>query len=632
MTFSQLAFKNVSQNMRAYGAYFLSSAFSVMVFFLYALFIYHPHIIDGEGVPSPVRTGMITAEFIIYFFSFFFIFYAVSSFLKIRNKEFGIFIMHGMTKLQLVRMIFIENMLVGMSALVAGIGVGLLFGKLFFMLASTVMHLHNLPFYMPWQAMKVTTIVFFVLFFIVSFMTSVFVQSRKIIALLKGNKKVKKEPKSSIVLSLLAAFLLITGYTLSITAYPASVMLLLFPVTMIVMIGTYFLYTQLSVFLLKVLKKRKHIYWKKTNLLSFSLLAYRVKDNARMFFMVTIVSTVAFCAIGTFAAFLKVQKSETMRNIPFAFNFLTYNEHQEQKEQYECDIEAAFKKEDVMYEKVGVQLKFQSVPNEEELAVIINESDYNVLAKKLGYETVKLKGNEAARVPSFGLEGEMAAQAKDITVKLTESGQDIYVAYVMRYNIFSGGVFPGKIYVVSNEMYEQVTASPQTASYTAYEVQNWENTQEVAKQLEKTLYEDGQYEFSSRITTYEAIQKSTGIMLFIGLFVGAIFYLSAVSFLYFRLFTDLETDAKYYETLMKLGMNEVEMKRIMTVQMGALFFIPFVVAAIHTSVAYTALQKIFISGILSSSIFVIGSFLVVHTCCFFILRRSYFLQLKRRIM
>lgn len=632
MTFSQLAFKNVSQNVRAYGAYYLSSTFSVMVFFLYALFIYHPHIANGESVPGAVRQGMITAEFIIYFFSFFFIFYAVSSFLKMRNKEFGIFVMHGMTKFQLVRMIFIENMLVGMSALVTGIGAGLLFGKLFFMLASTMMHLHNLPFYMPWQAMKVTIIVFFVLFFIVSFITSLFVQSRKIITLLKGNRKAKKEPKSSIVLSLLAAFLLITGYTLSITAHPASVMLLLFPVTIIVMIGTYLLYTQLSMFLLKVLKKRKHIYWKKTNLLSFSLLAYRVKDNARMFFMVTIVSTVAFCAIGTFAAFLNVQKSETMKNVPFAFNFITYNEHQEQKEQYERDIEATFKKEDVTYEKMETKLKFQSVPDEEELVVMMNESDYNTFAKKLGYETVRLKGNEAARVPSFGLEGEMADRAKGKTVQLTESGQNIYVAHVMRHNIFSGGTFLGEIYVVSNEMYEQITASPQTASYTAYEVQNWENTQEVAKQLEKILYEDGQYEFSSRITTYEAIQKSTGIMLFIGLFVGIIFYLCAVSFLYFRLFTDLETDAKYYETLMKLGMNEGEMKRIMTVQMGFLFFIPFVVAAIHTSIAYTALQKVFISGILSSSILVIGSFLVIHTCCFFILRRSYFLQLKRRIM
>lgn len=632
MTFSQLAFKNVSQNVRAYGAYYLSSTFSVTVFFLYALFIYHPHITNGEGVPGAVRQGMITAEFIIYFFSFFFIFYAVSSFLKMRNKEFGIFVMHGMTKLQLVRMIFIENMLVGISALATGIGVGLLFGKLFFMLASAVMQIHNLPFYIPWQAMKITTIVFFILFFVVSFITSLFVQSRKVIALLKGNRKAKKEPKSSIILSLLAALLLTTGYTLSITAHAGSVMFLLFPVSIIVIIGTYFLYTQLSVFILRVLKKRKYIYWKKTNLLSFSLLAYRVRDNARMFFMVTIVSTVAFCAIGTFAAFLNVQKSETIKNVPFAFNFITYNEHQGQKEQYEREIETTFKKEDVTYEKVEAKVKFQSAVKENNLVTILNESDYNTFAKKLGYETVVLKGNEAARVPSFGLEGNMASELKGEKIQFIESGQEIRVARVMKHNIFSGGAFPGKIFVVSNDMYERVIGSPQTANYTGYEVADWEDTTDVAIQLETKLFQKWQYEFSSRITTYEAIEKATGIMLFIGLFVGTIFYLCAVSFLYFRLFTDLESDAKYYETLMKLGMNEGEMKQIMTVQMGSLFFVPFIVAAIHTSVAYIALQKVFISGILLSSLLVIGSFLLIHTCCFFILRRSYFLQIKKRIM
>lgn len=67
-------------------------------------------------------------------------------------------------------------------------------------------------------------------------------------------------------------------------------------------VGTYFFYTQLSVFLLKMFKKNKRFYWNHTRLITISDLAYRMKDNARMFFMVTIVSTVAFCAIGTLSA------------------------------------------------------------------------------------------------------------------------------------------------------------------------------------------------------------------------------------------------------------------------------------------------------------------------------------------
>lgn len=628
MTFSQLAFKNVSRNIRAYAAYFLSSAFSVMIFFLYALFIYHPDI-DGQGA---IRQGMLVAEYIIYFFSFFFIFYSVSSFLKMRNKEFGIFVIHGITNWKLIRMIFFENMIVGISALISGIVCGFLFGKLFFLLASTVMGLNSLPFYMPWKAMKLTAVVFLALFFIVAFTTSLFVKSKKVIALLKGNKKPKPEPKASILLSIVAVTLIAMGYTLSLTAKPGAVAFLLLPVATIVMIGTYFLYSQLSVFIIKFLKKWKSIYWKKTNLLSFSMLAYRMKDNARMFFMVTIVSTVAFCAIGTFAAFIETQKGESMKNIPFAFSLITYNEHQGQKAQYEKEMEDTFQKENVIFQKVSAQLKFQSIPNHLQPAVIMSQDDYNKFAKRLGYETVTLTGNEAVRVPSFGIEGNIIDHSKEPDVTLQESGKQIHVSSMLKQNIFSGGIFPGGVFVVSNEMEQGITAGEKTVSYTGYTVKSWEGTTQVAAELEKRLNQKGQYEFSSRVITYNQIKELASIILFIGLFVGAIFYLSAVSFLYFRLFTDLETDKQYYQSLLKLGMDEKEMKKIMTVQMSALFFIPVVIAVLHTSVALTTLQTFFTTPILRSSLIVIGLFLLVHICYFLLLRRRYFLQLKKQIM
>ena len=632
MTFSQLACKNVSQNIRTYGAYFLSSTFSVMIFFLYAYFIYHPEVMNGKQIPGAIRQGMLVAEYIIYFFSFFFVFYSVSAFLKTRNKEFGIFVIHGMTNVQMVWMIFLENMLIGMGALVSGIGVGMLFGKLFFMLAGTMMHMKDLSLYVPWQAIKLTVISFFILFFTVSITTSLFVKSKKVIALLKGNKKPKPEPKASITLSILAGSLILIGYALSVTANPGSIAFLLLPVSILVIIGTYFLYSQLSVYLIRLLKRCKPIYWKKTNLVSFSLLAYRMKDNARMFFMVTIVSTVSFCAIGTFAAFLETQKSETINNVPFAFNFITYNEQQQQREQYETEIEKSFQTEQIVYEKTTVPIKFQSVDNDQEPAVILSQSNYNIIAKQLGFETISLKGQESVLVPSFGLEAQVTKDFQEYDMNLLESQQTVHVMDRLERNVFSGNIFPGNIHVVSDEMDQQIINSRNTASYTAYTVSNWEETTKVAEQLERKLTQTGQYEFTSRVTVYNMIKQITGVILFIGLFIGVIFYLSAVSFLYFRLFTDLETDRQYYRSLMKLGMNEAELKRIMTLQMGILFFVPFIFAALHTSVAYIALQTGFITSILHSSLIVIGSFLLIHTCAFLLLRNRYFKELQKHII
>lgn len=69
------------------------------------MFIFHPGVTEGV-TKEMAKKGMTAAEYIIYVFSFFFVLYSVSAFLKSRKREFGIFIMHGMSKRQLNTMIF----------------------------------------------------------------------------------------------------------------------------------------------------------------------------------------------------------------------------------------------------------------------------------------------------------------------------------------------------------------------------------------------------------------------------------------------------------------------------------------------------------------------------------------------
>lgn len=105
MTFRQFAFNNVLRNKRLYAAYFLSSMFTVMVFFTFAIFAFHP-VLSGEEMNSSVQKGMNVSAGIIYVFSFFFVLYSMSSFLQSRKKEFGLLMMHGMSMKQIRLMVF----------------------------------------------------------------------------------------------------------------------------------------------------------------------------------------------------------------------------------------------------------------------------------------------------------------------------------------------------------------------------------------------------------------------------------------------------------------------------------------------------------------------------------------------
>src|SRR5699024_423968 len=99
----------------------------------------------------------------------------------------------------------------------------------------------------------------------------------------------KGEPRASIFLTLLAVVLLGVGYYIALKAKGTQVVMVLVPVVLLVIIGTYFLFTQLSVFVMRRLKRRRMFSWKGTNMLLFSDLSYRMKDNARAFFLVAII-------------------------------------------------------------------------------------------------------------------------------------------------------------------------------------------------------------------------------------------------------------------------------------------------------------------------------------------------------
>ncbi|MDT2306489.1 ABC transporter permease [Paenibacillus larvae] len=179
MTFRQFAIRNIKGNWVQYSAYFLSSVFSVMVFYMYTAFIWHPEIKSAEALPTDLISISITnmvslimtiCNVIIFIFSFFFILYSNSAFLKKRKKEFGLYTLFGMTNWQIRKMVFLENMAISLAAIGTGLGLGTLFSKLFFMILSQFLKLDKpIAFYWPYQAMRFSAFLFLGLFLFQTF-------------------------------------------------------------------------------------------------------------------------------------------------------------------------------------------------------------------------------------------------------------------------------------------------------------------------------------------------------------------------------------------------------------------------------------------------------------------------------
>ncbi|MDQ6597580.1 ABC transporter permease [Bacillus salipaludis] len=634
MTFPQFVFRNVVRNKRTYSAYFLSSALSVLIFFIYALFIFHPDIKKGVTSATAVQL-MSSAEVIMYVFSFFFVLYSVSTFLKSRKREFGILMMHGMTRSQLNRMVFLENMLIGIGAIAVGIALGMVTGKLFLMIGSKMIGIAPLPFYLSKRALLLTLVAFLILFFSISLFTTILVRVNKLIDLFQAGEKPKKEPKASVFLSLLSAILLIASYFLAATATMQSLLFRMLPVIGMTIIGTYFFYTQLSVFLMKRLQKQRLFFWRKTNLITISSLAYRLKDNARMFFMVTIVSTVAFCAVGTLASF-NVMNKQIKAQFPAEISYLAKDDqpvHQKHLQQIETELKAR----NIKYTTNKVPIKYVAISSSTDRyspkkIAVVSFTDYIKITKAAGFDA-----NEKQLIGKEILEMRTAilSEAEPITYTLEQNHLKLQHEKITKVIVLPMQLIMSQGIIVSDELFKKLRPV-NTEIFTGYYTKDLGKTAGMGKNLTKNgmsfSSDKNSYSMTVSGTIYENQMNMYKMMLFVALLTGAVFFIAAGSFLYFRLYADLDYDRRQYLTIKKVGLTDQELNKIVTQQLALLFFVPIVVAFVHSAFAFMALQSFYQLSIVTEIIIVLASFLVAQLIYFFFIRYRYLQNLRKTLI
>ncbi|OAS17964.1 FtsX-like permease family protein [Paenibacillus oryzisoli] len=623
MTLRQFAFRNVSRNKRTYAAFFLSSTFSVMIFFIYAVFIFHPAI-KNSGFNWSALQEMTVAEYIVYVFSIFFVFYSVSAFLKSRKREFGVLIMLGMTYNQLRWIVFIESMVIGFASIVGGLAAGLLFAKLFMMIGADLMQMSPLPSYMPSQAILLTLSAFVLLFVVISAFTAAFVRASKPIDLLNGSAKPKSEPKASVFLSITAFCLLLAGYIISFLVQGASVVFALLPVAVLVIIGTYLMYAQLSVFVIRTLRNNRSVFLRKTNVLVLSDMTYRLKDNARMFFLVTIVSTVAICAMGGLMGFLETIHKQISDAYPFAYTYSQTNGDAEQAAHQTKIIEQALLERGIRYDKLTVQIANFELIDGQSLN-FIRLSEYAKLAKALDYPVLSLQGNEAAAIWTMKNrpfpEHEWSVKGASIILDVKQTVGKAVTPMIV----------DEPLLIVQDGILDSLGNPRNDQLITAYDTDSANSTADTGEAIAEKLgnAQTSNYWFASPAYSEEQMKRTYKLTLFVGGFVSCIFFVASGSFLYFRLFTDLNDDKMKYRSITKIGLTDKELEKVATLQMALLFFVPLAIAFIHSSVALYALHSLLHAPVVQSAITVCIVFLAAQILYFLLIRARYLKHLKQ---
>lgn len=566
---------------------------------------------------------MVSSVILILFVAVF-ILYSNSFFTRQRKKEVGLYSMLGLPKKTIGKMLFYENLIMGLIALMIGVVLGTLLSKLFSMILISLMgSTTEIDFGISIQAIIQTVIVFLVIILFTSIQGYRLIYRFKLIDLFHASKKGEQEPKASLVSTILAVILLTVSYWLILRPFPSELTLGYLlkndGVALIALIiGTHLFFRSVTVYLLKLSKRNKSRYYKGTRLIETSQLLHHIRGNARTFTVIALLSAATISFFGAAYSGYYSNEKNAKEVVPFSYSHLS------KTQEFDAKVENIIK--DDKNHPVKAQLDIPVIEVEGELSFqldyemsptkVISASTFNQVSKALNREqTVTLAGNQAAvNKPRLTEYAESVFKGQHMTLQLPQDSHELTFK-----NMVEGSVlpfnFPDFYVIVSDDMFAELAKQMDPLTYKAYEVENEETTKATSKKLTKLIGGDFQTS-SSFYTEYKEGKEGNALTLFILGFLGLVFLAATGSIIYFKQLTEASEAKGNYEILHKIGVSKKDIRKSINKQTLFVFGLPLTVGILHGSVILYFTTN-FISDLIGASIIVpiltaMATFIIIY--------------------
>lgn len=614
MSFNHIVVQNILRDKWTYISYFLSSVFSILIFFFFLITAFHP-MMDAIDSNSSLGIAMILCSMIVYIFSFIFIIYSMLAFLKKKTKSLGVFIISGASTKQVQKMVFRENMLIAFAAIITAIVVGLVVSPLFLMVVKNILEADSFGMYVPVQAIATTFILFSVLFFIVSKITTRFIKKEEALQLLKADitqEKLILPTPWRFLLSILVSAVLLLPFKFSPDIIE-SLGIVYFIILFISLLMTfYLLLTQGTWFTIRRLQKSSS-YYRKTNMLFVSNLQAKGNSHAHVIYLLSILLLAVFVTTSVlYSSYYSVEEN-TEAVYPYSFQYISLPDNPIEKVQQ--DIEFI---ETTLEQAVGEFDAYQSAfkTDEDRRIGFMSNANFNALGT---HQAITLNDNEYYVVA--GNEG---------IIPNTDAIQDYvddplqYVGLEERMILITG--FRAVYYVIPDAIYEAINY-PEYHVF-AYELEDWTEKVEVAEKIESQIMtEPGERYVASKISLYADELFVKRILFFIGFMLSLLFISAAMSILYFYLQTSLAGEKEKYWGIRKIGLSMKEISVIVTRELAILIFVPFTLATILLFTVLFSIRDALSPAFFQMTTVGLGIILLLFTLSFIIIRKAYLKKL-----
>lgn len=617
--YTKLAITNIKNNRQFYFPYLLTGIITVAMFYIMCALESNPGI---QSMPGAKNLGLILRLGIgvIGIFAVIFLFYTNSFIIKRRKKELGIYNILGMEKRHIAKILSKEAFFTAIIAIGGGLVTGVLFHKLACMLLYRMIGFNGgITFSFSKKGVMITAILFAIVYLLTYIYDLFQVQLANPIELLQSGNKGEREPKTKAIMAVLGVLCLGAGYFIAITTKnPIKALTLFFVAVILVIIGTYLLFTAGSIALLKILRRNKGYYYQTKHFTSVSGMIYRMKQNAVGLANICILSTMVLVAVSTTVSFYVGIEDIMKERYPNEITISAYYDTGAPAEDSIAPIVEKSVKESgrkIRHEEDYLELYFAAIKDQGQYSLDKEKvktagdrvSGFVVLTR----EDCKKKYNE--EIPELA-ENEVAL----FTIKKTD--MDTLVLENRSYHVKEIKQFQNTedfetIADMMDEYYYVIVNDVQDMER-LWQLQKdiyQENSSSISRQVRLDIDGDSEQKkecfeniktalgpeqakarilIDSRQSNLDEFYQIYGGFLFLGLFLGILFLMITVLIIFYKQISEGYDDKERFSIMEKVGMSNDEVKATIRSQVRTVFFLPILMAAVHVGMAFPMIKRL----------------------------------------
>lgn len=626
----KLAAANIKNNRQFYLPYILTGILSAAMFYLVIAMQDNPGLETLGGGAEDIRMILTFGVVVVGVFVSIFLFYTNSFIMKRRKKELGVYNILGMEKKHIAKVLFSETVFTAAVTITGGLAFGIIFNKFMTMILYRLTGLTaSISFCISRTGCKNALELFLLIYGAALLYNLMQIKLANPIELLHSTNTGEREPKTKMLIALIGLAALGGGYYIAVTtANAVEALTLFFVAVLLVIIGTYCLFTAGSIALLKLLRKNKKYYYQTKHFTTVSGMIYRMKQNAVGLANICILSTMVLVTVSTTVCLYLGVEDELDARYPSEISAVSYfSEMPEDRAEIERVISDSLKDSGRVVNKHRgyFDMAFTAVRRGNEfsasgigagtdydvsdvaMVTVLTRADYEACT---GQELPELSGGEAAVAAAPAVEGDTVV-LEGVEYRVKEScplpeGEESYLSMMsgICYLILPDDAALEEMFWTLKSGWDSQRVDLEYRYEMAFDIDGSaeEKINAEAKMREAVAAwenENAGNRVGYRTTYLECRQENRdsfytlyGALFFLGLFLGTLFLMVTVLIIFYKQISEGYEDKERYAIMEKVGMSSQEVKRAIRSQVLMVFFLPIAVAVVHVVMAFPMIRML----------------------------------------